>query len=171
MVHKPPIVDDFHYSQEVVELIFPKSPSSQVGITAEQLGIEIDHETPQESFERTRQNMPPAPFQQLAPGSPSVGEEEGMEALWVEELVTPSSAGAGFGEEEEEEITVDDDTKTKESSSVPRRASSFFQKRIGTASKRWKRQSQQQQRYSKTNSYNGKTHKIRPLASPAHTAH
>ena len=54
--------------------------------------------------------MPPAPF--VNPASPSLGDEAGMEALWVEELVTPSPTG--------------------EASPKPARRSSFFKKRMGT---------------------------------------
>uniref|UniRef100_A0A7S3LCM5 Uncharacterized protein n=1 Tax=Amphora coffeiformis TaxID=265554 RepID=A0A7S3LCM5_9STRA len=55
-----------------------------------------------------------------------MGEEAGMEALWVEELVSPSSAGAG-----EEEVMVDDSLK------LNKRKNSFFQKRMSSGGLPW----------------------------------
>ena len=102
--------------------------------------IEVDDEGAQHQrllqvqLHQQQANMPPAPFDRTAPTSPSTtGEEAGMEALWVEELVSPSSAGAG----EEELTTVDDSLK------LTKRKSSFFQKRLSTGGLPWNKRHQQ----------------------------
>ena len=126
MVHKPPIVDDDQ--SQAVELIHQKSPSSiySNNTAADLLGIHIEEE------ETESRDMPPAPFvHNFGPTSPSLGEEAGMEALWVEELVTPSSVG----DNHEESMMVNQEQ------ALPRK-SSFFQKRMSHGGLLWKRHNQ-----------------------------
>lgn len=126
-----PVTVDDSCGQEVVELI--RQPST---LLPKPFGKKGKATLPQKpSAENSHTNtMPPVPFLQGSPASnASIGEEEGMEALWVEELVSPSTVS---GEDPEEETDL---TPTR----GPRR-SSFFQKRKNGGGRLWKRHAKEE---------------------------
>ena len=152
------IVEDQHCGLEVELLIDPtcsqvqKSSDnnrSKVDLLVEDGLIEVDNEGSQHQRllqvhrqqRQSQSNMPPAPFERTTPTSPSsMGDEAGMEALWVEELVSPSSTGATA----KEELTVDDSLKST------KRKNSFFQKRMSNGGLPWNKRQPKEETHPET---------------------